>query len=221
MIEEKLHLMIVDDQESIRKLCMTVGASLGLNCTQAESAEVALARLESEAPEMILADLMMPNMSGLDFLNEVKRMLPHTEIAIMTGHGSIETAVQAMRSGAYDYITKPFRIEELKLLLQRMQEKVELVTENLFLRERVNTEMDLSGIVGSSAKMISGRFASARATATRCCWPPESSDGRCRSRSPSRTVRTTVSSHSGSGLRRASDIGSVMFSSAFSVGTRL
>src|SRR5437868_1609345 len=153
MATEKLHLMIVDDQESIRKLCVTVGASLGLNCTQAESAEVALARLEAEAPEMILADLMMPNMSGLDFLTEVKRMLPRTEIAIMTGHGSIETAVQAMRSGAYDYITKPFRIEELKLLLQRMQEKVELVTENLFLRERVNTEMDLNGIVGSSVKI--------------------------------------------------------------------
>src|SRR5437588_5409550 len=153
MSNENFHLMIVDDQESIRKLCMTVGASLGLNCTQAESAEVALARLEAEAPEMILADLMMPNMSGLDFLTEVKRMLPRTEIAIMTGHGSIETAVQAMRSGAYDYITKPFRIEELKLLLQRMQEKVELVTENLFLRERVNTEMDLNGIVGSSVKI--------------------------------------------------------------------
>src|SRR2546421_3940246 len=153
MATEKLHLMIVDDQESIRKLCVTVGASLGLNCTQAESAEVALARLEAEAPEMILADLMMPNMSGLDFLTEVKRMLPRTEIAIMTGHGSIETAVQAMRSGAYDYITKPFRIEELKLLLQRMQEKVELVTENLFLRERVSAEMDLNGIIGSSAKI--------------------------------------------------------------------
>jgi DNA-binding NtrC family response regulator len=58
-----------------------------------------------------------------------------------------------MRAGAYDYITKPFRIEELKLLLQRMQEKVELVTENLFLREKVSTEMDLNGIVGSSAKI--------------------------------------------------------------------
>jgi two-component system, NtrC family, response regulator AtoC len=147
------HLMIVDDQESIRKLCMTVGSSLGLRCTQAESAESALARIDAEAPEMILADLMMPNMSGLDFLTEVKRTLPHSEIAIMTGHGSIETAVQAMRGGAYDYITKPFRIEELKLLLQRMQEKVQLVTENLFLRERVNTDMDLNGIVGSSAKI--------------------------------------------------------------------
>ena len=153
MNDNSFHLMIVDDQESIRKLCVTVGCSLGLRCTQAESAEAALARLDGEAPEMILADLMMPNMSGLDFLTEVKRMLPHSEVAIMTGHGSIETAVRAMRAGAYDYITKPFRIEELKLLLQRMREKVELVTENLFLREKVATEMDLNGIVGSSAKI--------------------------------------------------------------------
>jgi two-component system, NtrC family, response regulator AtoC len=153
MSNENFHLMIVDDQESIRKLCVTVGASLGLRCTQAESAEAALARLETEAPDMVLADLMMPTMSGLDFLTEAKRKLAHAEIAIMTGHGSIETAVQAMRLGAYDYITKPFRIEELKLLMQRMQEKVQLVTENLFLRERVNTETDLSGIIGSSTKI--------------------------------------------------------------------
>jgi DNA-binding NtrC family response regulator len=152
-MSDTLHLMIVDDQETIRKLCMTVGASLGLRCTQAESAEAALSRLDTEAPEMILADLMMPNMSGLDFLTEAKRMLPAMEIAIMTGHGSIESAVLAMRLGAYDYITKPFRIEELKLLLQRMREKVQLVTENLFLRERVNMEMDLNGIIGSSVKI--------------------------------------------------------------------
>ena len=153
MSNDNFHLMIVDDQDSIRKLCMTVGASVGLRCTQAESAEDALTRLDSEAPDMILADLMMPNMSGLDFLTEAKRMLPHAEIAIMTGHGSIESAVQAMRLGAYDYITKPFRIEELKLLLHRMREKVQLVAENLFLRERVNTEMDLNGVIGSSAKI--------------------------------------------------------------------
>lgn len=152
-MNNSFHLMIVDDQESIRKLCTTIGASLSLRCTQTESAEAALARLDSEAPDMILADLMMPNMSGIDFLTEVKRILPHCEVAIMTGHGSIETAVRAMRAGAYDFITKPFRIEELKLLLQRMREKVELVTENLFLREKVNTEMDLNGIVGSSAKI--------------------------------------------------------------------
>jgi DNA-binding NtrC family response regulator len=149
----KVRFMIVDDHQSIRKLCMTVGASVGFSCVEAESAEAALAHLENDSPDIILADLMMPNMSGLEFLPRVKQLLPRTEIAIMTGHGSVETAVQAMKLGAYDYITKPFRIEELKLLLQRMAEKVNLVAENQFLRERVSTEMELSGIVGSSHKI--------------------------------------------------------------------
>src|SRR5690242_8422958 len=151
--DPRVRFMIVDDHQSIRKLCLTVGASVGFNCVEAESAEVALARLESDSPDIILADLMMPNMSGLEFLPRVKQLLPRTEVAIMTGHGSIETAVQAMKLGAYDYITKPFRIEELKLLLQRMAEKVNLVAENQFLRERVSAEMELSGIVGSSHKI--------------------------------------------------------------------
>src|SRR5437016_5414914 len=149
----RARFLIVDDHQSIRKLCMTVGGSLGFHCMAAESGESALAYLETDCPDIILADLMMPNMTGLEFLPRVRQMLPRTEIAIMTGHGSIETAVQAMRLGAYDYITKPFRIEELKLLLQRMEEKVKLVAENQFLRERVNTEMELNGIVGSSSKI--------------------------------------------------------------------
>ncbi len=149
----KVRFLIVDDHQSIRKLCMTVGASLGFHCMEAESGQAALAYLETDSPDIILADLMMPNMTGLEFLPRVKQILPRTEIAIMTGHGSIETAVQAMRLGAYDYITKPFRIEELKLLLQRMEEKVKLVAENQFLRDRVSTEMELNGIVGSSSKI--------------------------------------------------------------------
>src|SRR5438067_1714298 len=149
----RLRLLVVDDHQSIRKLCATVGNSLGFDCTEAHNAEAALAQLAALSPDLVLADLMMANMSGLDFLKEIKRTSPHTEIAIMTGHGSIETAVKAMRLGAYDYITKPFRIEEFKLLLQRMEEKVRLVTENQFLRDRMNTEVELNGIVGSSAKI--------------------------------------------------------------------
>jgi two-component system response regulator AtoC len=151
--DARVRFLIVDDHPSIRKLCMTVGASVGFDCVEAESAEAALVQLETDSPDIILADLMMPNMSGLEFLPRVKQMLPRTEIAIMTGHGSIETAVQAMKLGAYDYITKPFRIEELKLLLQRMAEKIQLVAENQFLRDRVSTEMELNGIVGSSTKI--------------------------------------------------------------------
>src|SRR5438445_2958014 len=90
-------------------------------------------------------------MSGVELLKQTKRLLPHAEIAIMTGHGSIESAVDAMKLGAYDYIEKPFRVEKMRLLLQRMSEKVHLVTENEFLRERVTAEDNLDGIIGSSA----------------------------------------------------------------------
>jgi two-component system, NtrC family, response regulator AtoC len=151
--EHHVKFLIVDDHQSIRKLCLSVGASLGFACVEAESAEVALECLESEAPDIVLADLMMPKMSGLEFLPRVKELLPRCEIAIMTGHGSIETAVQAMKLGACDYITKPFRIEELKLLLERMEEKARLVAENQFLREQVNADMELNGVVGSSSKI--------------------------------------------------------------------
>ena len=149
----RIQLLVVDDQQSIRKLCSTIGTSLGFACHEAESGEAALAYLQANSPDLVLADLKMENMTGLEFLEQVKKLLPRTEVAIMTGYGSIETAVQAMRLGAYDYITKPFRVEELKLVLQRMAEKVRLVEENQFLRERVTTEMELNGIVGSSAKI--------------------------------------------------------------------
>src|SRR4029077_5929268 len=99
---------------------------------------------------MVLTDMVMPRMSGLEFLEKVKKLLPRTEIALMTGHGSIETAVQAMKLGAYDYITKPFSpLEELRLFLRRMAEKVRLVEENEFLRQRTDSETAVYGIVGS------------------------------------------------------------------------
>jgi len=150
----RIRLLIVDDEQSIRKLCMTVGEALGLACMEANSGEAALALLEEQPVQMILTDMVMPNMSGLEFLEKVKAMFPRTEVALMTGHGSVETAVQAMKLGAYDYITKPFTpLEELRQFLRRMAEKVQLVDENRFLRERVDTETDLHGIVGSSAKI--------------------------------------------------------------------
>jgi two-component system response regulator AtoC len=149
-----IRLLIVDDEQSIRKLCMTVGEALGFTCLEANSGETALALLEEQPAHMILTDMVMPNMSGLEFLERVKKLLPRTEVAVMTGHGSVETAVQAMKLGAYDYISKPFApLEELRLFLRRMAEKVRLVDENQFLRERVDTETNLHGIVGSSAKI--------------------------------------------------------------------
>jgi DNA-binding NtrC family response regulator len=151
--ELRLRFLIVDDEQSIRRLCMTVGQGLGYQCAEAETAEAALESLETLTPDIVVTDLKLPSLSGSDLLRKVKELLPRTEIAIMTGHGSIESAVEAMRQGAYDYIEKPFRVEKLRQLLQRMAEKVRLVTENQFLRERVNSETQLDGITGTSAKI--------------------------------------------------------------------
>ena len=151
--ELKTRLLVVDDEQSIRRLCMTIGNTLGFACAEAESAEAALALLDRVIPDLVLTDLKLPTLSGVELLRQIKTLLPRTEIAIMTGHGSIESAVDAMKLGAYDYIEKPFRVEKMRLLLQRMAEKVRLVTENQFLRERVNTEESLDGIIGTSANI--------------------------------------------------------------------
>src|SRR5216684_3167361 len=136
--ELKTRLLVVDDEQSIRRLCMTIGSTLGFACAEAESAEAALALLDREIPDLVLTDLKLPTLSGVELLRQIKTLLPRTEIAIMTGYDSIE---------------KPFRVEKMRLLLQRMAEKVRLVTENQFLRERVNTEESLDGIIGTSANI--------------------------------------------------------------------
>jgi two-component system response regulator AtoC len=149
-----IRFLVVDDEESIRRLCMTVAQGLGFTCTEAANGEAALALLEEQPAHIVLTDLVMPQMSGLEFLEKIRKILPRTEVAVMTGHGSVETAVQAMKLGAYDYISKPFSpLEELRLFLRRMAEKVQLVEENQFLRERVDTEIELHGIVGASPKI--------------------------------------------------------------------
>jgi DNA-binding NtrC family response regulator len=151
--DSRIRLLVVDDEQSIRRLCMTVGGALGYLCSEAESAEAALARSPAVTPDIVIADLRLPNLSGADLLRQIKSRLPATEVVIMTGHGSIESAVEAMKSGAYDYIQKPFRVEELRMLLRRMEEKIRLVQENKVLRERVETDQQLDGIIGESAKI--------------------------------------------------------------------
>src|SRR3984957_8410719 len=148
----RIRLLIVDDEQTIRRLCITVGESLGFHCLEAESGDAAMTLLEEQPIHMVLTDMVMPRMSGIEFLEQVKRNYPRTEVAVMTGHGSVETAVQAMKLGAYDYISKPFApLDELRLFLRRMADKICLVEENLYLRERSETETSLHGIIGNSA----------------------------------------------------------------------
>ncbi len=138
--QSSLRILIVDDQPSIGQLCATIGRGMGLDCSSAESAEEALRLLQSESPEVVLADLVMGGMSGLELLAEVKRLAPRTEVALMSAYGTIECAVEAMRLGAYDFIVKPFRVDEFKLMLRRMVEKVRLVKENAALQVMLESE---------------------------------------------------------------------------------
>ena len=150
----EIRFLVVDDEESIRRLCITVAQGMGFTCMEASNGEAAVALLEEHPAHIVLTDMVMPQMSGLEFLEKVKKILPRAEVAVMTGHGSVETAVQAMKLGAYDYISKPFSpLEELRLFLRRMAEKVQLVEENHFLRERVDAETELHGIVGAAPKI--------------------------------------------------------------------
>src|SRR5438094_6839875 len=127
---------------------------MGFTATEASTGEDALALLEEKPAHIILTDLVMPRMSGLEFLERVRKILPRAEVAVMTGHSSVETAVQAMKLGAYDYISKPFTpLEELRLFLRRMAEKIRLVAENQFLRQRMNAQTEWHSIVVSSPKI--------------------------------------------------------------------
>jgi DNA-binding NtrC family response regulator len=134
-----IRFLIVDAQQSICSLCATIGQGMGLVCSQAKTAEEALERAEKEAPDLMLADLVMGKMTGLELLAEVKTRSPFTEVALMSAYGTMDSALQAMRLGAYDFVVKPFRVEQLKLLLGRMVEKVRLVRENKMLRMRLQS----------------------------------------------------------------------------------
>jgi two-component system, NtrC family, response regulator AtoC len=149
----RIRFLIVDDEPTVRKLCVRIGESLGFLCLEAESSEVALGLLETEGADLVVSDLCLPEKSGVDLLQRIKSGWPRAEVAIITGHGSIDSAVEAMKLGAYHYITKPFAVEEMRLILQRMAEKVRLVDERDFLRDRVLAESDLNAITGSSPKI--------------------------------------------------------------------
>jgi DNA-binding NtrC family response regulator len=146
-----IRLLIVDDQQSIRQLCAAIGDRMGLSCALAESALAALERMEGEAAELMLADLEMGGRAGLDLLAEVKRRWPLTEVTLMGSYGSPESAVQARRLGAYDFVVKPFRVEEFQRVLERMAEKARLVRENELLRTRVEKLGGYGAADGSAA----------------------------------------------------------------------
>jgi two-component system response regulator HydG len=148
-----LNLLIVDDERSIREACREVAQSLGFIAYVADSAEHAYRFLEAQNFDAVLLDLRLPGAGGLDALRRIKDRRPEAVVIVVTGYGTVQSAVQAMKNGAYDYVTKPFSLDELKLLLERVASHLKLKSENRLLREKVKSKQGFGGIVGRAPEM--------------------------------------------------------------------
>jgi DNA-binding NtrC family response regulator len=148
-----LNLLIIDDERAIREVCKEVAQSMGFNTCVADSAEHGYRMLETQNIDVVLLDLKLPGAGGLEALHQIKARRPDAVIVVVTGYGTVQSAVQAMKNGAYDYMTKPFSMEELRLLLERMAGHLKLKTENRILREKVKSKQGFGGIVGRAPEM--------------------------------------------------------------------
>ena len=152
-VTEPMRLLIVDDERSIRGACREVAESVGFRAFTAENAEGAYKVLEEQSVDVVVLDLKLPGASGLEVLREVKQRRPEAAVIVITGYATVQSAVEAMKLGAYDYVTKPFHVEELKLLLDRVASHLRLATENKMLRQRVRSRHGFAGLVGNSPEM--------------------------------------------------------------------
>jgi len=148
-----LNLLIVDDERSIRDACREVAQSLGFNAFAADSAEHAYRLLETHSIDAVLLDLRLPGAGGLEALRQIKSHRSEAVVVVVTGYGTVQSAVQAMKNGAYDYVTKPFTVDELKLLLERVASHLKLKSENRLLREKVKSKQGFGSIIGRAPEM--------------------------------------------------------------------
>jgi DNA-binding NtrC family response regulator len=148
-----LNLVIVDDERAIREACREVAQTLGFNTFVAESAEHAYRIIDAHGVDVVLLDLKLPGVGGLEALHQIKTRRPDAVVVLVTGYGTVQSAVQAMKNGAYDYFTKPFSLDELKLLLERVAGHLKLKTENRMLREKIKSKQGFGSIIGRSPEM--------------------------------------------------------------------
>jgi DNA-binding NtrC family response regulator len=148
-----LNLVIVDDERAIRDACREIALSLGFKVFVAESAEHAYRAVETHGADVVLLDLKLPGTAGVEVLQQIKSRRPDAVVVVVTGHGTVQSAVQAMKNGAYDYFTKPFSLEELRLLLERVAGHLKLKTENRLLRETIKSKHGFGNIVGRAPEM--------------------------------------------------------------------
>jgi two-component system response regulator HydG len=148
-----LTLVIVDDERAIRESCREVARTLGYTALAADSAEQAYRLIEAQNIDVVLLDLKLPGATGLEALNKIKQRHPDAEVIVVTGCATVQSAVQAMKNGAYDYVTKPFSMDELRILLDRVATHLKLKSENRMLREKIKSRQGFAGIVGAAPEM--------------------------------------------------------------------
>jgi len=152
-VQMKTGILVVDDELSMREFLSILLEREGYETVVAASAEEALLLLESRVFDLIISDVQMPGLNGIDLLTRIKETTPETAVLMMTAYSASEQAVEAMKLGAYDYLSKPFKVEELKILIKNAIEKSNLKRENSLLKQSANECGSFCGIIGSSPKM--------------------------------------------------------------------
>ncbi len=146
-------ILIVDDEASLLDFLSVLCTSEGLQVATARSVREAREQLAERTPDLVLCDMMMPDGNGLDLLKEIKGGESRTSVIMMTAYTSTKNAIDAMKLGAYDYVPKPFDIDELKAVLQRALEKNRLYEENTYLRRELEQRYAFKNIIGRSPRM--------------------------------------------------------------------
>lgn len=146
-------VLIVDDEGATRELCQEVASDAGLSTRTASTTEEALEALEQFPIDIVITDLRVPAMGGLELLKQVRERNPETAVIVLTQYGTIESAVEATRLGATDYVTKPFHVSELRGKLERVVQMLDVTQENRVLREQLRTRPGFAGLIGVSPKM--------------------------------------------------------------------
>src|SRR5579863_3356796 len=147
------NILIVEDEIKMQRLLDLSLAAEGYVTRQASEAETGIKLLRQEKFDLVITDLRLPGMDGLEFLQAVKRTDAHIPVLLMTAFGTVETAVQAMKAGASDYVLKPFSLEEMKLIVKKELNLRRLQEENRNLREALGKRYEFKNIVGRSPKM--------------------------------------------------------------------
>ncbi len=146
-------ILVVDDEQSMREFLAILLEREGYYVAQAENADVALKLLESDTYDLVVSDVSMPGLNGMALLERIKTTTPETAVLMITAYTTAEQAVEAMKLGAYDYIAKPFKVEEVKVLVKNALEKSSLQKENRRLKHEVQERYSFGGLVGKSKKM--------------------------------------------------------------------